>query len=43
MKRYLYLILLVTFSLNAQNLKDCSKCSSEIIDENMLSNEDIYF
>lgn len=42
MKFYLYIILFFTFSLSGQNKLDCSKCSSEIIDENKLKKEDIF-
>ncbi|OUL63087.1 YARHG domain-containing protein [Flavobacterium sp. AJR] len=42
MKFYLFIILLITLSVKAQNKIDCSKCSSELIDESKLKNEDIY-
>ncbi|KAF2516606.1 YARHG domain-containing protein [Flavobacterium foetidum] len=41
MKFYCYVMLFVAFSIYAQNRLDCSKCSSEIIDEAKLNNEDI--
>lgn len=42
MKFHLFLILLAVFSGNAQNTINCSKCSSELIDESKLKNEDIF-
>jgi hypothetical protein len=42
MKFYLSIVLLITLSINAQNKIDCSKCSSELINEKKLKNEDIY-
>ncbi|KFF06284.1 YARHG domain-containing protein [Flavobacterium reichenbachii] len=42
MKFYFYVMLFVTFSISGQNLLDCSKCSSEIIDESKLKNESIF-
>ncbi|MFB9079401.1 YARHG domain-containing protein [Flavobacterium procerum] len=41
MKFYFYVMLFVAFSVKSQNKLDCSKCSSEIIDESKLENEDI--
>lgn len=42
MKFYLFIILLITITVKAQNKIDCSKCSLELIDESKLKNEDIY-
>ncbi|WP_433836357.1 YARHG domain-containing protein [Flavobacterium anhuiense] len=42
MKFYFYVMLFVVFSVNAQGKLDCSKCSSEIIDESKLKNEDVF-
>lgn len=42
MKNYLLCLLLASVSVTAQNLKDCSKCSSETISENTIENLDIY-
>ncbi|MCV9926235.1 YARHG domain-containing protein [Flavobacterium sp. LS1R49] len=41
MKFYLYIILLITVSVNAQDKINCSKCSSVLIDESKLENEDV--
>lgn len=38
MKNYLLYFLLISFTINAQNLKDCSECSSEIIRESSIQN-----
>jgi hypothetical protein len=40
-KFYLCIILFATLSVKAQNRLDCSKCSSKLIDETELENEDI--
>lgn len=40
MKKYLVFFLLISLTINAQNLKDCSKCSSEIINESSIVNQD---
>src|SRR6185436_3023992 len=37
-----YIMLFAAYSINAQNKVDCSKCSSEIIDESTLKNENIF-
>lgn len=42
MKKYFLAFLFVSFSVIAQTQKDCSKCSSEIIDENNLKSFDSY-
>lgn len=42
MKNYFLAFLFVSFSVIAQTQKDCSKCSSEIIDENNLQSLDSY-
>lgn len=42
MKLYLCIILLVAFSVHAQNGIDCSKCSLQLIDESALQNEDVF-
>ncbi|MXO07151.1 YARHG domain-containing protein [Flavobacterium sp. HBTb2-11-1] len=42
MKFYFYVILFAAISVSAQNKLDCSKCSSEIIDESKLKSEDIF-
>ncbi|MCR4030614.1 MULTISPECIES: M949_RS01915 family surface polysaccharide biosynthesis protein [Flavobacterium] len=41
MKFYFYVIFFAAFSITAQNKLDCSKCSSELIDEAKLRNEDV--
>lgn len=41
MKYYLCIILFAALSVKAQNKLDCSKCSSELIDESKLEKEDI--
>lgn len=38
MKKFLVLFLLISLTIKAQNLKDCSKCSSEIIPETTIAN-----
>lgn len=42
MKKYFLVFLFVSFSVLAQKQRDCSKCSSEIIDENNLQSLDSY-
>ncbi|MBF7093312.1 YARHG domain-containing protein [Flavobacterium sp. ALJ2] len=42
MKFYVYITLLITLSLNAQNKIDCSKCLVELIDDSKLQNEGLY-
>lgn len=42
MKNYLLCFLLASLSVTAQNLKDCSKCASEIINEKTIENLDLY-
>lgn len=42
MKNYLFCLLLASLSVTAQNLTDCSQCSSQIIKENMIANLDLY-
>ena len=42
MKKYFLAFLFVSFSVLAQKQRDCSKCSSEIIDENNLQSLDSY-